>query len=32
MEITVEKSGEATKLRVKGRLDAYWADHLAKAL
>ena len=32
MEITVETSGEATKLKVKGRLDAYWADHLAKAL
>jgi anti-anti-sigma factor len=32
MEITVESSGEATKLKVKGRLDGYWADHLAKAL
>ena len=32
MEITVETSGEATKLKVKGRLDGYWADHLAKAL
>ena len=32
MEITVEASGEAKKLKVKGRLDGYWADHLAKAL
>ncbi len=32
MEITVETSGEAIKLKVKGRLDGYWADHLAKAL
>lgn len=32
MEITVETSGEATRLKVKGRLDGYWADHLAKAL
>jgi anti-anti-sigma factor len=32
MEITIETSGEAKKLKVKGRLDGYWADHLAKAL
>jgi anti-anti-sigma factor len=32
MEITVEIAGEATRLKVKGRLDGYWADHLAKAL
>ena len=32
MEITVETAGEAKKLKVKGRLDGYWADHLAKAL
>ena len=32
MEIMVKTSGEATKLRVEGRLDGYWADHLAKAL
>jgi anti-anti-sigma factor len=32
MEVTAEISGEATKLKVKGRLDGYWADHLAKAL
>lgn len=32
MEIMVETSGEAKKLKVKGRLDGYWADHLAKAL
>ena len=32
MEIRVETSGEATRLKVKGRLDGYWADHLARAL
>ncbi len=32
MEITAEISGEAKKIKVKGRLDGYWADHLAKAL
>ena len=32
MEITVEKSGEVKELKVKGRLDGYWADHLAGAL
>ncbi len=32
MEIMVETSGEAKKLKVKGRLDGYWADHLAKAV
>ncbi len=32
MEITAEISGEATRLKVQGRLDGYWADHLAKAL
>jgi anti-anti-sigma factor len=32
MEITVVKAGEETRLKVKGRLDGYWADHLAKAL
>lgn len=32
MEITAEISGEAKKLKVKGRLDGYWADHLSKAL
>lgn len=32
MEITVEKSGEVKELKVRGRLDGYWADHLAEAL
>jgi anti-anti-sigma factor len=32
MEITVEAAGDATRLKVKGRLDGYWADHLAQAL
>src|SRR5262245_54055671 len=32
MEIAREQSGGATSLRVQGRLDAYWADHLAQAL
>lgn len=32
MEIMAEISGEVRKLKVKGRLDGYWADHLAKAL
>ena len=32
MEITKERRDETLELRVKGRLDAYWADHLANAL
>lgn len=32
MEVTAEISGEVKKLKVKGRLDGYWADHLAKAM
>src|SRR5262245_4715558 len=32
MEIAWEQTGGATSLRVQGRLDAYWADHLAQAL
>lgn len=32
MEVTAELSGEVKKLKVKGRLDGYWADHLANAL
>src|SRR5262245_8183006 len=32
MEITLEQSGNALELRVKGRLDAYWANHLASRL
>jgi anti-anti-sigma factor len=32
MELQWEQTGGATSLRVQGRLDAYWADHLAQAL
>ena len=32
MEITAEILGATEKIKVKGRLDGYWADHLAKAL
>src|SRR5262245_60401274 len=32
MEIAREETGGETTLRVEGRLDAYWADHLAQAL
>ena len=32
MEITKQEFGDHIELRVKGRLDAYWADHLASAL
>jgi len=32
VEITKERRDETLELRVKGRLDAYWADHLANAL
>ena len=32
MEITRQQSGEVLELRVKGRLDSYWADPLAKRL
>ena len=33
MEITtLKKSGTDVELSAKGRLDAYWADHLAKSL
>lgn len=32
MEIVREQSGGVSSLRVQGRLDAYWADHLAQAL
>ncbi len=32
MEILTQTSGEAKKLKIKGRLDGYWADHLAKSL
>ncbi len=32
MEISRQPVGEALELRVSGRLDAYWADHLSDAL
>jgi anti-anti-sigma factor len=32
MEITKRSSGDLVELEVKGRLDGYWADHLASAL
>jgi anti-anti-sigma factor len=32
MQITKKLSGEAVELKVEGRLDVYWADHLAAAV
>jgi anti-anti-sigma factor len=32
MEITKQNAGQFTELSIKGRLDAYWADHLTNAL
>lgn len=32
MEITKQKIDDIVELRIKGRLDAYWADHVANAL
>ncbi|MEP6962589.1 MAG: STAS domain-containing protein, partial [Acidobacteriota bacterium] len=32
MEITSQLLGETMDLRLKGRLDGYWADHLSQAL
>jgi len=32
MELAWEQTGGAASLRVQGRLDAYWADHLGQAL
>src|SRR5262245_27448461 len=32
MEITRERRDGALELRIEGRLDAYWADHLVRAL
>ena len=32
MEVTRENIGDSLNLIVKGRLDGYWADHLAKEL
>lgn len=32
MEITKKQLGDVLELRIKGRLDSYWADHLARGL
>src|SRR5262245_34598892 len=32
MEITHQQVGDTLELRISGRLDAYWADHLSKEL
>ncbi|MEC4675047.1 MAG: STAS domain-containing protein, partial [Nitrospirota bacterium] len=32
MEITKQHTSRGLELRVKGRLDAYWSDHLTKSL
>lgn len=32
MEIVKEKAGDFIEVRIKGRLDAYWADHLTRGL
>lgn len=32
MEIKSERSGDLTKIVIAGRLDAYWSDHLTRAL
>lgn len=32
MEITKESAGEWTVVRLRGRLDAFWSDHVARAL
>src|SRR5713226_36166 len=32
MEVTRSQAGDALEVKVKGRLDGYWADHLARAL
>src|SRR5712692_1156746 len=32
MEVTKVHTGDSLEVRVKGRLDGYWADHLAAAL
>ncbi len=32
MEIATQRSGDVLELKVRGRLDAYWADHLSTAL
>ena len=32
MQITKQQSGDLTEIKIAGRLDAYWADHLNKEL
>ena len=32
MEITKKQIGEALEIRITGRLDAYWSDHLTNCL
>src|SRR4029434_5197858 len=32
MEISKQRIGEVLELQVRGRLDGYWADHLAQSL
>ena len=32
MEISKQQAGDVVEVRVKGRLDAYWADHLTRGL
>ncbi len=32
MDITTEQQGEYLEVRIDGRLDAYWADHLSRSL
>jgi len=32
VEITKQQSGDVLEVSIKGRLDAYWADHLTRAL
>jgi len=32
VEISKQQAGDVVEVRVKGRLDAYWADHLTRAL
>jgi anti-anti-sigma factor len=32
VEITTQQVGDALEIRLSGRLDAYWADHVARAL
>jgi len=32
MQISKKSSGDAVELTIEGRLDGYWADHLAAAV